>query len=286
MKNRLLSELTLKIVLASDRWRIVSSLAAPDTGPVTDKAHLAWMREHVDRHPAREILLALEGRGLYGFRDKPYPCCPGSIFLFDSYELHDNEYPPFSPAMLHLWLHIMEGDVIARFLQIEAGRMRILQNQLVFTHDEAMALLRRTWTDLASAPDRPALFKRAQLLAALSPVFLRIVEQGFVKSAVKPVESFQSQIIRSIRGHIAETAGRGVPLDEAARLAGYSKFHFLRLFKKETGQTFLEYVNQCRLNRVQSMLQNRETKTAIAKALGFSHPSVLLRWMKAMKLRA
>ena len=131
----------------------------------------------------------------------------------------------------------------------------------------------------------PAVFKHAKLLAVLSPVFLRIAEQGFAKAVEKPAQSFQSQIIRSIQGHIAETAGRGVPLAEAARLAGYSKFHFLRLFRKETGQTFLEYVNLCRLNRVQTMLRNRQTKTAIAETLGFSHPSALLRWMKAMKLR-
>jgi hypothetical protein len=37
-------------------------------------------------------------------------------------------------------------------------------------------------------------------------------------------------------------------------------------------------------NQVQIMLRNRQTKTAIAGALGFSHPSALLRWMKAMKM--
>ncbi|MBA4389289.1 MAG: hypothetical protein C0404_15060 [Verrucomicrobia bacterium] len=283
MKNRFFSELAMEVVLTPEHWRIISSLFDPDVSPVHNKAHQVWMGSHIDRHPAREILLALKGEGVYGFRNKVYPCHPGAIFLFDAYEPHDNYYPPACRKMLHLWLHILERDVVARFLQIEDGRIEILQSRLVFSNDEAMRLLARTWTDLAGEPGLPAPFKRAKLIAALSPAFLRIAEHGFDKAPGKPAEAFQSQIIRSIQGHIVETAGRDVPLTEAARLAGYSKFHFLRMFKKETGQTFHEYVNLCRLKQVRLMLDNHETKAAIARTLGFSHSSALLRWMKSMK---
>lgn len=286
MTNRIFSDPALKLVLAPARWRIVSSLCAPDARPMPDKAHLAWMSTHVDRHPAREILLALRGEGLQGFQGKAYPCRPGSVFLFDAYEAHDNHYPPFAPAMLHLWLHILEGDVVARLMHVEGRRIRILGDQLVFSGDETMALLRRTWSDLGKAPTWPEPFRRAKLRAVLSAVLLRVVERGFEENAERPAESFQSKVIRSIQGHLAETAGRDVPLAEAARLAGYSKFHFLRLFQHETGQTFHEYVNLCRLQRLQEMLRDRQTKTSIAAALGFSHPSALLRWMKAMKIHA
>jgi len=283
MRNKLFSELTMAIVLAPKRWRIVSSLFRPDVSPIRHRAHLTWMRANIDHHPAREILLALDGRGVYGFKGKVYPCHPGTVFLFDSYEAHDNYYPPFAPNMLHLWLHILEGDVVARFVQVEAGDIRILQNQLVFSDDESTELLNLSWTDLANSPSLPATFKRAKVLAVLSPLFLRIAEQGFGGAPGKPAERLQSQIIRSIRKHVDETAGRDVPLAEAARLAGYSKFHFLRLFKRETGETYHEYVNLCRLKQAHIMRQNHQTKKEIARFLGFSHSSVLLRWMKSMK---
>lgn len=281
-KNKLLSEPAMEVVLAPKRWRIVSSLFDSDDAPVRNKVHLDWMRSHIDRHPAREILFALEGEGIYGFKNQVYPCRPGSIFLFDAYEAHDNYYPPACPKMLHLWLHILEGDVVARFMKVEAGRIKICSRQLVFSNDEAMNLLTRSWTALANALALPESFKRAKTLAILAPAFLRIAELGFVKTTGKPAERLQAQIIRSIQGHLAKTAGRDVPLAEAARLAGYSKFHFLRMFKQETGQTFHEYVNLCRLKLVRSMLDNGQAKTKIAQTLGFAHPSVLLRWMKSM----
>lgn len=283
MKNRFFSEFGMEVVLTPEHWRIISSLFDPDVSPVHNKAHLAWMGAHIDRHPAREILFALKGEGVYGFRNKVYPCHPGSIFLFDAYEPHDNYYPRGCPKMLHLWLHILEHDVVARFLQIEDGKIEILQGRLVFSGDDAMRLLGRTWTDLTNQPALPAPFKRTKLIAALASALLRVAEKGFETVAEEPEEAFQAQVIRSIQGHIARTAGRDVPLAEAARLAGYSKFHFLRMFKKETGQTFHEFVNLCRLKQLRLMLDNHETKAEIARTLGFSHSSALLRWMKSMK---
>lgn len=283
MKNDLFDEASLAIILAPENWRLTGSLFDADARPVRDSVHAAWMKEHHDRHPAREILLALKGNGVYGFRNRVYPCRPGSVFLFDSYEDHDNYYPPFCKEMMHLWLHILENDVFARLIHVKAGKLKILQNQIVFSGDQAMNLLTATWSSLADSSAQPQAFKRAKLISVLSTAFLRIVEYGLGSDAGKPPGNFQSRIIRSIQGHIARTAGRDVPLSEAARLAGYSKFHFLRMFKEETGQTFHEYVNICRLKQVRIMTEANQTKTAIARRLGFSHASALLRWMKSMK---
>lgn len=285
-KNELFDDDSMGLMLAPETWKIISSLFDEDIDFIHNPPHAKWMRSHTERHPAREVLFALKGAGCYGFNGKVYPCQPGSAFLFNSYETHDKYYPPNDPEMLHLWLYLFEHDVVAKVLLVKDGKVRSQGNALVLSGVPSASLLTNTWDELSGSTALPAAFRRAKLLAALSALFMRIVECGFGKAGGHSEANFQRQVIETIRRHVAKTAGRDVPLAEAARLAGYSKFHFLRLFKQDTGQTFHEYVDGCRLKKVTAMLQERRTKTEISETLGFSHPSTFLRWMKAQTAKS
>ncbi|MBA2479933.1 MAG: helix-turn-helix transcriptional regulator, partial [Planctomycetes bacterium] len=91
------------------------------------------------------------------------------------------------------------------------------------------------------------------------------------------------QAIEAIKRHIAQTAGNGVTLDQLARIAGFSKFHFLRVFKKHTGTTVHAYVNECRLQRVAELRAAGLTQKDIGARLGFSCPAAFSRWFKGRK---
>ena len=279
MPNILFDEESLAVILAQPKWHIINSLYQEDVDFIHNSTHLKWMRTHSESHPAREILFALKGNGFYGYQGKIYPCRPGSVFLFNSYETHDNYYPTTCPDMLHLWLSIFEHDVVAKVLCAKEGKIDTLSSSLVLSGDPETCLLTRTWDKLADS-SLPVSFRRTQLLASLSSLLLRLIEWGYGNVEGHTESNFKRQVIETIRRHVALTAGRDVPLSEAARLSGYSKFHFFRLFREETGQTFHDYVNECRLKKVTAMLQERRTKTEISIALGFSHPSTFLRWMK------
>jgi AraC-like DNA-binding protein len=186
--------------------------------------------------------------------------------------------------MMHLWLNLFEKDVVGRLLEIKGGKIKTTGKQIVLSGAPTARLMSATWDELTVTSSLPHAFRRAKLLAVLSALCMRIVEYGFGKAEPHTQVNFQRQVIATIHRHIATTAGRDVPLAEAARLSGYSKYHFLRLFKQETGQTFHEYVNECRLKKVTAMQLERRTKTEIAEALGFSHLSTYLRWTKSSHL--
>ncbi len=283
MKNELFDNTAMELILSPETWHFVSSLFEEEVDFVPNPTHFKWMRTHRDCHPAREILFALKGHGIYGFKDKIYPCPPGTIFLFNSYESHDPFYPTSSPEMDHLWLTVFEHNVVAKLLHIWDGKIKTVGPSPIFIEAPAARLLIDTWDELEGTSALPPTFRRAKLITALSPILLRIAECGFKKPEGHIEPHFQKQVIETIRYHVAKTAGRDVPLTEAARLAGYSKFHFLRLFRQETGQTFHEFVDGCRLKKVAAMIQERRTKTEISETLGFSHLSTFLRWMKAQE---
>ena len=45
---------------------------------------------------------------------------------------------------------------------------------------------------------------------------------------------------------ISQNYNRHISAEEAAAVAGYSKFHFLRIFKEAVGMEFSRYVNRMR----------------------------------------
>lgn len=288
MKTLLFDSASQQILLSPGVWRMVGSLFEPEVAPVTpSRRHLAWMRRHVDRHPVRELLVALRGRGRYGFRGQVYPCQPGSVFLFDASEPHDNRYFPGGGAMRHLWLFLFRNDVIAQVRDIDGGRIVATATPSLLRAGTASAgLLASTWDRLAAAGELPPEVKRACLVAALAAVLAELVAAEYDDPALPGSRDLGASVIQAIQRHVAEHAGRGIPLGEAARLAGYSKFHFARLFRTHTGQTYHAYVNACRLGRARELLAEGRRKKEIAEDLGFSHASACLRWLKQVQVRS
>jgi AraC-like DNA-binding protein len=77
--------------------------------------------------------------------------------------------------------------------------------------------------------------------------------------------------IRRIDAHLDERLGKPISVDDLAVLAGYSKYHFLRLFKAATGMTPARYVMLRRIEAAQAMLdEGKRSASDIALETGFS----------------
>lgn len=75
-----------------------------------------------------------------------------------------------------------------------------------------------------------------------------------------------------------------VSLEKAADIAGFSKFHFSRLFKEFTGQNFYDYLCYKRIQATEKLLINSDLSiTDIAYKCGFSSPSTYNRTFKRIK---
>lgn len=72
-------------------------------------------------------------------------------------------------------------------------------------------------------------------------------------------------------------------LEKVAELAGFSKFHFERLFKNFTGTTFYKYLNQIRIAQSRSLITNPNlTLTEVALQSGFNSSSTFIRMFKQL----
>lgn len=73
-------------------------------------------------------------------------------------------------------------------------------------------------------------------------------------------------------------------LDFIANLAGFSKYHFSRLFKQFTNVSYYKYLNKQRIATAEKLLANPEnTITDVATNSGFSSISSFIRMFKLIK---
>ncbi len=84
--------------------------------------------------------------------------------------------------------------------------------------------------------------------------------------------------------YINNHCNEDLTLDQLSAMAGYSKYHFSRLFKQFTNVSFYKYVNQKRIAQAESLLINPEISvTEVAIRSGFSSPSAFIRMFKIIK---
>lgn len=88
------------------------------------------------------------------------------------------------------------------------------------------------------------------------------------------------QICYYINEHYTED----LALDALAHIAGFSKYHFARLFKQFTGVTFYKYLTKKRISHAEQLLIDPEIAiTEIATRCGFSNLSAFTRMFKLLK---
>jgi len=81
--------------------------------------------------------------------------------------------------------------------------------------------------------------------------------------------------IRKAIDFMTEHCAENLSLEDMAQLTNYSPFHFIKIFKSETGNTPFQYLLDIKLNRAKDMLTHRKemTITEICYLCGFNNLS-------------
>ena len=90
--------------------------------------------------------------------------------------------------------------------------------------------------------------------------------------------------VKRVLGYIHANSQEQITLDEVAELAGFSKFYFAREFRRITGYTVIDYVNNLRCKRARLLLlENKMSISAIAKECGFQNVSYFTRTFRRIE---
>lgn len=285
MKNTLFTNAHIALFRDTGRWRFVASALPAEAPAAPSRAHKAWASRHTHAHSHREILFALSGKGFQSHCGQSFPVREGTVFLFDAHEPHDFQYPPNHPPVTHLWFYFMHRECGVSMRRIVKGRrgLRNVWQRWLPLADLGFASPNPLFPEKGGVISERA--TRDRCAAGLGLLLQSLVERGF-RPPPEPEEEagFQASIVQTMVKHIEETHGRDCCLDSLARVAGYSKYHFSRLFQEHAGMSLRECVNQARAQAFARMRREGIPFKNIAEDLGFAHPSALCRWRRQQGL--
>ncbi|WP_248924642.1 helix-turn-helix domain-containing protein [Paenibacillus hamazuiensis] len=202
----------------------------------------------------------LSGRGMMLLGDQTHTLDAGKAFLVRIPSVHRYFFPEDGGHWEFLWI-MLKGDRLAPVFE---------------------ELASKTGQVAEFAPESPpiralkAIFEKAKLRQITdgylnSMYAYQFISELYRSSAYEETASTLPEAIRKSVRYIELNYERIGSLDEMADVAGLSKFHFLRQFRRFTGLTPLEYLNKLRIEKAAGLLRTTElTLDEIAASVGFA----------------
>ncbi|MBP1965541.1 helix-turn-helix domain-containing protein [Paenibacillus aceris] len=99
-------------------------------------------------------------------------------------------------------------------------------------------------------------------------------------------QSVRKEIAEAKR-HILLHLGEKISMEEMAGRLNLNPSHFSRLFKKETGETFVEFVNRSKMECARDLLDKSDASIEqIAEKLGFEHTSYFIKLFRSFSSKS
>ena len=289
MKNAYFNKEELSVLLSPSPWRLASSKFA-EVHPVTpDREYLEWIDKNSSAHQHQEVMLTLSGTSYFTLGGKTFRSSPGTIFLIDSNEEHDSFSPPSVGDIKQLWFRMVNKTIFVGSPYCRTKSKCRVKNHFTYAfsgYSYARLSFINAWNELSVNEQLDKKFLSMSVKNALAGLVLELCKAGYNKVLgveVRQTELHHQTVINAIIEHIRDTGGKDLDLAKLAHIAGYSKFHFAKVFKAVTGRSVLAFINSCRREKYRKLSANGRNKKQISEELGFSCPAAFSRWLRNTK---
>lgn len=249
-------------VLASLDWVCESAPKAPSP------AYARWMSKNSHSHDYDEIVVSLVGTHDYGMNGRAIPLSPGRAALIPARTSHDFWYGKFHAPCVDFWFHILpHGKVSANYTIHHPAR------ELVCIPVPFLAVqFQEEFAQAATLLRVPGDIPRKKALHFLLYLLHETFEFLMTTEIDHPADNDFS-VIDDIKIYAAKHLTDRLTLQDLAKAAGYSPFHFHRIFLESEGVTPRAFVESRRLKHACDLLKTGRTITSAAMDSGFSTSS-------------
>jgi len=256
-----------------DDIRIIRPGAIPAIELLTGKV----LKHAYKPHAHEQYAIGVVEAGVQSYQEPggAYTVTPGTLFTLNPGDVHAGEAR--TEAGYQYRLAYLPEKLVHSYLELEANsppshphfKQRI-------TKDPALAPrlfhLFRSLNDPATCRVKA----ESELVALLRTLFLRHGE--LTEGKCSHASTATCKVTEMIRERVAEP----VTLTEMAELAGLSRYHFIRVFKKATGLSPHAYLSQARVFHAKAAIEAGVPLAEAALASGFSDQSHMTRSFKAI----
>ena len=228
-------------------------------------------------HDFLEICYVAEGKGFHYVNDQTIPVSKGDLFVIPIGTSHVFR-PNSSRKNDHLVVYncLFQMEPIIRFIQTYPID-DFLENSIKYiTHTDSTSCLhyKEQGSELADLFNKlhQEFGHRANgfPLMRFTLIIQLLVQLSRYQPASKEPISHLSSSIDQVIDYIHHHFNQQLTLDQLAAMTGLSSRQFYRLFKQQTGQTFLQYLQNIRMNKSCELLRNSTKKISeIANIVGY-----------------
>ena len=233
---------------------------------------------HSHWHERMEILLMRQGRLQLICGNDCFEVLPGGVAFINPNEIHMGQFlEPQNQTVnviFHLdLLHTARMDEADRQLDgLRFGRLRIVH---LVEQDDSLARLVERMDTLVSTPSSSLMQVKACLMEILAAAFAHYSAED------STVYGSGSSLLPKLLTHLHSHYSEPLTLQDLADYSGFSKTHFCRWFKKQVGESPMDYLNTIRLQKASQLLhQTRLTLLDIALCCGFQSLNYFSRKFK------
>lgn len=231
-------------------------------------------------HKAVELLLFVKGKTSCIFENGTFHAKPGDIYIINSHQVHASKR---SRNAVYLCVHILPSEMckyVPNFDQLSFSLTFAPDDQTkAMAHDQLRAHL----LEILRQTEQPTAAYKLERQARLFAVTALLVKHFSQPLAVEETTLQRSDMTRlePLLEYIQLHHTEELPLDDAASSLGLNKEYFCRLFKKNMGVSYLQYVYQVRTTAFCRELETSDDPIGeIAERHGFRDPKMLTQYFR------
>ncbi|MDO5154126.1 MAG: AraC family transcriptional regulator [Eubacteriales bacterium] len=231
-------------------------------------------------HKAVELLLFVKGKVTCNFENATLHAKPGDIYIINSHEVHATKC---SRNAVYLCVHILPSQMckfVPNFDQLSFSLTFDPEDQAKAMAFEQLRIHLQEILRQTEETHQAYKLERMARLYAVTAILVKYFSQSLAVEETKLQRSDMTRlepVLEYIQLHHAEE----LPLEDAANAMGLNKEYFCRLFKKNMGVSYLQYVYQVRTTAFCRELETTEDPIGeIAERHGFRDPKMLNQYFR------
>lgn len=232
-------------------------------------------------HKAVELLLFVKGRVTCNFENAKRQFKKGDMYIINSHEVHETKCTRNAVYLVvHIDSHLM-CRYVPTFDQMHFNLAFDPEDQTrAMAFEQLKAHMNEILRLSADETDPTAKLDRNARLFAVTAILVKYFSQPLATEETKLQRSDMTRL-EPLLEYIQLHHGEELPLDEAVEFMGLNKEYFCRLFKKNMGVSYLQYVYQIRTTAVCRELETTEDPIGeIAERHGFRDPKMLNQYFR------
>lgn len=227
-------------------------------------------------HEFCKLLILVSGTGSYSVEGRRYSLQSGDIVLVGSRAVHRPEFAPDAPyerIIVYIDPEFLrqQSTQDCNLLEVFSGKQsHILRSG---NQKRLLALAKYLEQELSGQEFGRVILSTGTLLRLLVEIGREQASNQQNPTAIAPADSRITQLMDYIRLHAAED----LSIDILAEHFYMSKYHMMRLFREETGQSIYGYLTQQRLIMARNLIDAGMRATEAAFRSGFATYSSFTR---------